>query len=89
MVKNDFSSRAAQLLPAGLLAACLAVCFLYGSLVWGLLPVPEGVSWETHLAAALIGVATAIASRRLDVLPRKHYTWEGENDENDEGSLRP
>jgi len=57
--------------------------------VWGLLPVPEGVSWETHLAAALIGVATAIASRRLDVLPRKHYTWEGENDENDEGSLRP
>jgi len=71
------------------IAACLAVCFLYGSLVWGLLPVPEGVSWETHLAAALIGVATAIASRRLDVLPRKHYTWEGENDENDEGSLRP
>ncbi len=70
------------------IAASLVVCFMYGSLVWGVLPTPFGVSWETHLAAALIGVALAIALRRLDVPPRKRYVWEGEEDENDEGNSR-
>jgi hypothetical protein len=45
------------------------------------LPTQSGVSWETHLAAALIGVALAIALRRLDVLPPKRYVWEGEEGE--------
>ena len=62
-------------------AASLVVWFMYGSLVWGVLPAQPGVSWETHLAAALIGVAFAIALRRLDVPPRKRYAWEGEADE--------
>lgn len=60
------------------IAASLVVWFMYGSLVWGLLPTPFGVSWETHLAAALIGVTLAIALRRLDIPPRKRYIWEGE-----------
>ena len=71
------------------IAACLVVCFMYGSLVWGVLPTPYGVSWETHLAAALIGILSAIASRRLDVLPRKRYTWESEENEQDDDPLRP
>ena len=71
------------------IAASLVVCFMYGSLAWGVLPTPFGVSWETHLAAALIGVALAIALRRLDVPPRKRYVWEGEEDENDDGDSRP
>jgi membrane associated rhomboid family serine protease len=66
------------------IAASLVVSFMYGSLAWGVLPTPFGVSWETHLAAALIGVALAIALRRLDVPPRKRYVWEDEEDENDE-----
>jgi membrane associated rhomboid family serine protease len=53
---------------------------MYGSLAWGVLPTQFGVSWETHLAAALIGVALAFALRRLDVPPRKRYAWEGEED---------
>jgi membrane associated rhomboid family serine protease len=65
------------------IAASLLVCFLYGSLVWGVLPIRPGVSWETHLAAALIGLALAIALRRLDIPPRKRYTWEGEEGEQD------
>jgi len=71
------------------IAASLVVCFMYGSLVWGVLPTPFGVSWETHLSAAVIGVALAIGLRRLDVPPRKHYVWEGEEDENDEADTRP
>lgn len=60
------------------IAASLVVSFMYGSLVWGVLPTQFGVSWETHLAAALIGMALAIALRRLDVIPPKRYGWEDE-----------
>jgi membrane associated rhomboid family serine protease len=67
------------------IAASLVVCFMYGSMVWGVLPIQIGVSWETHLAAALIGMALAIAMRRLDVLPPKRYVWEDEDGESDEG----
>jgi len=66
------------------IAASLLVCFLYGSLVWGVLPIQPGVSWETHLAAALIGLALAIALRRLDLPPLKRYDWEDEADEHDD-----
>jgi membrane associated rhomboid family serine protease len=62
------------------IAASLLVSFLYGASVWGVLPIERGVSWETHLAAALIGLALAIALRRLDLPPRRRYTWEDEKD---------
>jgi membrane associated rhomboid family serine protease len=65
------------------IAASLLVCFMYGALVWGVLPIQPGVSWETHLAGALIGVALALVFRHLDVPPRRRYSWEGEGD--DEG----
>jgi len=68
------------------IATSLVVSFMYGSLAWGVLPTQSGVSWETHLAAALIGLALAIALRRLDIPPRKRYVWEGEED--DEGTPR-
>ena len=71
------------------IAASLVVCFMYGSLVWGVLPTPFGVSWETHLSAAMIGLALAIALRRLDIPPRKRSVWEGEEDGNDEANSRP
>lgn len=66
------------------IAASLVVSFLYGSLVWGVLPIQPGVSWQTHLAAALIGLALAIALRRLDIPPRKRYSWEDEEGERDD-----
>lgn len=72
------------------IAASLAVGFMYGSLAWGVLPTQFGVSWETHLAAALIGVALAIALRRMDVLPPKRYVWEDEDsdgEDTDSGSI--
>ena len=63
------------------IAASLLVSFMYGALVWGILPIERGVSWETHLAAALIGVALAIALRRLDIPARRRYSWEEEKDD--------
>ena len=62
------------------IAASLLVSFMYGASVWGLLPIEPGVSWETHLAAALIGLVLAIALRRRDIPPRRRYSWEEEND---------
>jgi len=66
------------------IAASLLVFFLYGSMVWGVFPIQPGVSWETHLAAALIGLALAIALRRLDLPPLKRYAWEDEKDEDED-----
>ncbi len=63
------------------IAASLLVAFLYGTLVWGVLPIKVGVSWETHLAAAVISVALAVAFRHRDVPPRKRYSWEEEGEE--------
>ena len=63
------------------IAASLLVYFLYGTLAWGVLPIKPELSWETHLAAALIGLVLAIALRRLDRPPRKRDAWEDEGDE--------
>jgi membrane associated rhomboid family serine protease len=63
------------------IAASLLVAFMYGALVWGVLPIRHGVSWETHLAAALIGVLLAMVFRHRDNPPRIRYSWEDEGDE--------
>jgi len=63
------------------IATSLLVCFMYGALVWGVLPIVPRVSWETHLAAALIGLALAIMLRGLDVTPRNRYAWEDQEDD--------
>lgn len=60
------------------IAASLMVALMYGTLAWGVLPIRPGMSWETHLAAAVIGALLALALRRLDIPPRKRYEWEDE-----------
>ena len=61
------------------MAASMVVAFLYGASVWGILPFQRGQSWETHLAAAVIGTALAFALRHRDVAPRVRYDWEDED----------
>jgi membrane associated rhomboid family serine protease len=68
------------------IAASLLVSFMYGTLAWGVLPIKPGVSWQTHLAAALIGVLMAIVLRHLDIPPRTRYTWENEPDDDGQSS---
>lgn len=76
---------AAYVFAAGLIrrdrraiAASMLVAFMYGASVWGVLPIQRGHSWETHLAAALIGLALAVLLRRRDTVPRVRYEWEDE-----------
>lgn len=41
------------------IAISLIIIFYYGGMIWGVLPIQEGVSWEGHLMGALVGVFAA------------------------------
>lgn len=60
-----------------LLAITLLVTFLYGGMVWGLLPLDTPVSWEGHLWGAVAGVVMAYYYREKGP-KRKLYQWEVE-----------
>lgn len=47
-----------------LLRVSLAVAFLYGGIVWWMLPIDDHVSWEGHLSGAVVGTLLALAYRR-------------------------
>lgn len=58
-----------------MLSLSLLVAFFYGSLVWYVLPIKDGVSWEGHLSGAIAGIILAIVTRSS--LPeKKKYAWE-------------
>ena len=59
------------------IALALVVFLLYGGMVWGVFPSDPAISYESHLAGALAGVALPLAARRLDPPPTpKRYSWE-------------
>lgn len=51
-----------------LIAVSLIVIFLYGSMVWYVLPIKEGMSWEGHLSGFLIGIILALMYRRVGLV---------------------
>ncbi|HET6225525.1 MAG TPA: rhomboid family intramembrane serine protease [Bacteroidia bacterium] len=53
-------------------ALSLFVVFVYGSTVWGMLPLITGISWESHLLGAVAGVITAYNFRKEGPQPRKY-----------------
>ncbi len=63
------------------IALALIVTFLYGGLIWGVLPLSREISWEYHLFGALTGIFAAIIFRKSD--PMKKYDWEDEEDEDE------
>ena len=58
------------------IALSLLVVFMYGGLVWGILPGMKGISWESHFFGAVIGFIAAFIFRKID--PQKKYDWEEE-----------
>ncbi len=66
----------------------LLIALIYGSMVWGVFPGQQGVSWESHLFGALAGVGMAWGFRKLDRTVPKRYHWEDEpeQDSNDENA---
>ena len=64
------------------IALSLVVFFLYGGMIWGVLPDAPEVSFESHLSGALIGILLAFLLRHRDPeLPRRQYSWEREEAE--------
>ncbi len=47
-----------------LIAISFLVVFLYGSMIWGIFPLVEKISWESHLLGALAGLILAIIYRK-------------------------
>ncbi|MEA1898920.1 MAG: rhomboid family intramembrane serine protease [Bacteroidota bacterium] len=63
-----------------LLAISLLVVFLYGSLVWGIFPIKENISWESHLLGSIAGVILAVHYRKFGPQSKK-YKWEDEDED--------
>ena len=64
------------------IALALVITFLYGGLVWGMIPGLKGISWESHLFGAITGLIAAYLFRKIDP-PSKKYDWEDELDDFD------
>ena len=58
-----------------LMAVSLLVTFLYGSMVWGILPVDQSISWESHLFGSIAGIFCAYYYR-ADGPQRPKSQWE-------------
>lgn len=55
------------------------VIFFYGGMIWGILPLEKGVSWESHLSGGITGFISSIIFRKKDKY--KKYDWEDEESE--------
>ena len=61
-----------------LVALSLIVVFIYGSMLWYIFPVKDGMSWEGHLAGFLTGLFLAKVVK-ASIPPTKKYEWEKED----------
>ncbi|MEM9143340.1 MAG: rhomboid family intramembrane serine protease [Bacteroidota bacterium] len=61
-----------------LVALSLVIVFIYGSLLWYIFPVKEGISWEGHLGGFLSGLLLAVLMQ-TDFPEPKKYAWEKED----------
>ncbi len=66
-----------------LVALSFLVAFLYGSLIWGILPWDKSISWEGHFWGLFIGLVLGIIYRKQGP-QRKVFVWADEEDEDEE-----
>ncbi|MFH4967049.1 rhomboid family intramembrane serine protease [Gaetbulibacter sp. M240] len=67
-----------------LIALSLSVIFLYGSMIWYVFPMEDGMSWEGHLSGLITGLLFAFIFKK-EIARRKTYVWEQPdyNEDND------
>ena len=60
-------------------ALSLFIVFLYGSMIWGIFPTQERISWEGHLSGMIVGLILAFVYRsRGPQRPKYQYEIEKE-----------
>ena len=55
-----------------LVAVSFIIIFLYGSMIWYVLPIKDGVSWEGHLSGLLVGFMLALFYRKKGIIKEKY-----------------
>ena len=71
-----------------LVALSLVVVFIYGSMIWYIFPIKDGISWEGHLSGFLSGLLLALTIR-VQVPNERKFDWEKEDfDEDDDPFLK-
>ncbi|HKL89628.1 MAG TPA: rhomboid family intramembrane serine protease [Allomuricauda sp.] len=71
-----------------LVALSLVVVFIYGSMIWYIFPVKDGISWEGHLAGFVTGLVFAFITK-VRVPEVQKYDWEQEDfNEDDDPFLK-
>lgn len=63
-----------------LVALSLIIIFLYGSMIWYVFPIKEGMSWEGHLSGFLVGLIFAFIFRKKGIIKEEHQFTETEFD---------
>lgn len=63
-----------------LISVSFLTIFLYGGMVWGVLPLFKHISWESHLAGALTGLICAVVYRH-EGPPKPVYLSPDDDDE--------
>jgi len=73
-----------------LVAISLGVVFLYGSMIWYVFPVKDGISWEGHLSGFVVGLIFAIMYRKIGLQKIAHTYTTSEFDSyfDEDGNLK-
>ena len=74
-----------------LVALSFIIIFLYGSMIWYVLPIKEGMSWEGHLSGLIIGFILSMIYRKKGIIKEKYEFSKTEFDDmfDDNGNYIP
>jgi membrane associated rhomboid family serine protease len=74
-----------------LVALSFIIIFLYGSMIWYVLPIKDGISWEGHLSGFLVGLYFAIRYRNKGIVKEEHQFTQTEFDDlfDENGNFSP
>ncbi|MFK7780908.1 rhomboid family intramembrane serine protease [Psychroserpens sp.] len=71
-----------------LIALSLMIIFLYGSMIWYVFPVKDGMSWEGHLGGLISGLLFAIIFRKSVAKPERYVWQQPDYNEDDDPFLK-
>lgn len=69
------------------IALSLLIVFIYGSIVWGILPIDVKISWEGHLMGAICGFLSAFYFRKVDLPQELILEDDDDEDEDDDNDF--